>query len=117
MVYRVSGHLNKIQREIGIFGEKEKIVKNQTIGKVYSKDQHGNMMNNTKEYYLHLFSKKQPDLNWENEVMRNEIYKMINWWLDKGIDGFRVDAISHINKEEGLVDMDNPDNLNICAIF
>ena len=72
---------------------------------------------NTKEYYLHLFSKKQPDLNWKNEDMRNEIYKMINWWLDKGIDGFRVDAISHINKEEGLVDMDNPDNLKYVPSF
>ena len=72
---------------------------------------------NTKEYYLHQFSKKQPDLNWENEDMRNEIYKMINWWLDKGIDGFRVDAISHINKEEGLVDMDNPDNLKYVPSF
>ena len=72
---------------------------------------------NTKEYYLHLFSKKQPDLNWENEDMRNEIYKMINGWLDKGIDGFRVDAISHINKEEGLVDMDNPDNLKYVPSF
>ena len=72
---------------------------------------------NTKEYYLHLFSKKQPDLNWENEYMRNEIYKMINWWVDKGIDGFRVDAISHINKEEGLVDMDNPDNLKYVPSF
>ena len=72
---------------------------------------------NTKEYYIHLFSKKQTDLNWENEDMRNEIYKMINWWLDKGIDGFRVDAISHINKEEGLVDMDNPDNLKYVPSF
>ena len=72
---------------------------------------------NKKEYYLHLFSKKQPDLNWKNEDMRNERYKMINWWLDKGIDGFRVDAISHINKEEGLVDMDNPDNLKYVPSF
>lgn len=71
----------------------------------------------TSQYYLHLYSKKQPDLNWENEDMRNEIYKMINWWLDKGIDGFRVDAISHINKEEGLVDMDNPDNLKYVPSF
>ncbi|MGL4653478.1 glycoside hydrolase family 13 protein [Cetobacterium sp.] len=62
----------------------------------------------TDEYYLHLFSKKQPDLNWENEEMRKEIYKMMNWWLDKGIDGFRVDAISHIKKVEGLPDMPNP---------
>lgn len=62
----------------------------------------------TKEYYLHLFSKKQPDLNWENKEMRQAIYKMINWWLDKGIDGFRVDAISHIKKEDGFPDMPNP---------
>ncbi len=50
------------------------------------------------KYYMHLFSKKQPDLNWENKDMREAIYEMINWWLDKGIDGFRVDAISHIKK-------------------
>nr|WP_317333903.1 alpha-glucosidase [uncultured Romboutsia sp.] len=72
---------------------------------------------NTNEYYLHLFSKKQPDLNWKNKEMRNEIYNMINWWLDKGIDGFRVDAISHINKEDGLVDMDNPNNLEYVPSF
>ncbi len=72
---------------------------------------------NTNEYYLHLFSKKQPDLNWKNKEMRNEIYNMINWWLDKGIDGFRLDAISHINKEDGLVDMDNPNNLEYVPSF
>lgn len=57
------------------------------------------------QYYLHLFSKKQPDLNWANKEVRKSIYEMMNWWLDKGIDGFRVDAISHIHKEEGLLDM------------
>lgn len=57
---------------------------------------------NSEEYYLHLFAKEQPDLNWENEEVRNELYKMINWWLDKGIDGFRVDAISHIKKKRVL---------------
>ncbi len=69
------------------------------------------------QYYLHLFSKKQPDLNWENEDVRKEIYKMINWWLDKGIDGFRVDAISHIKKEDGLSDMDNPEGLKYVSSF
>ena len=49
-------------------------------------------------YYLHLFHKKQPDLNWENPEVREEIYKMINWWLDKGIAGFRIDAILNIKK-------------------
>ncbi|MGL5328455.1 MAG: glycoside hydrolase family 13 protein [Peptostreptococcaceae bacterium] len=72
---------------------------------------------NSKEYYLHLFTKKQPDLNWENEDMRNAIYEMMNWWLDKGIDGFRVDAISHINKEKGLKDMPNPNNLKYVSSF
>lgn len=71
----------------------------------------------TKQYFLHLFSKKQPDLNWKNEEMRNEIYNIMNWWLEKGIDGFRVDAISHINKEDGLVDMENPDNLRYVPSF
>ena len=71
----------------------------------------------TNQYYLHLFTKKQPDLNWKNKDMRNAIYEMMNWWLDKGIDGFRVDAISHINKEEGLLDMPNPNNLKYVSSF
>lgn len=49
-------------------------------------------------YYLHMFHKKQPDLNWENPVLREEVYKMINWWLDKGLAGFRIDAIINIKK-------------------
>ena len=72
---------------------------------------------NTEQYFLHLFSKRQPDLNWDNEEVSQEIYKMINWWLDKGIDGFRVDAISHIKKEPGLIDMENPHNLNYVSSF
>lgn len=52
----------------------------------------------TNLYYLHLFHKKQPDLNWENKEVREEIYKMINWWLDKGLSGFRIDAIINIKK-------------------
>lgn len=71
----------------------------------------------TNQYYLHLFTKKQPDLNWKNKDMRSAIYEMMNWWLDKGIDGFRVDAISHINKEEGLLDMPNPNNLKYVSSF
>ncbi|MBB6623305.1 alpha-glucosidase [Clostridium gasigenes] len=71
----------------------------------------------TEEYFLHLFTKRQPDLNWENEEVRAELYKMINWWLDKGIDGFRVDAISHIKKEDGLVDMPNPQGLEYVSSF
>ena len=52
----------------------------------------------TGQYYLHLFSKKQPDLNWENEKVRNEVYKMMNFWVDKGIGGFRMDVIDLIGK-------------------
>lgn len=52
----------------------------------------------TGQYYLHLFSKKQPDLNWENEKVRNEVYKMMNFWVDKGIGGFRMDVIDLIAK-------------------
>ncbi|MFD9625847.1 glycoside hydrolase family 13 protein [Peribacillus muralis] len=56
----------------------------------------------TDEYYLHLFSKKQPDLNWANPTVRKEIHDMMIWWLDKGIDGFRMDVINLISKTEGL---------------
>ena len=58
----------------------------------------------TGEYYLHLFSKKQPDLNWENPKVRQEIYNMMHWWLRKGIDGFRMDVINMISKVPGLPD-------------
>ena len=50
------------------------------------------------KYYLHVFHKKQPDLNWENPELRKEVYRMINWWLDKGLAGFRIDAIINIKK-------------------
>ncbi|WP_043932392.1 glycoside hydrolase family 13 protein [Bacillus sp. EB01] len=53
----------------------------------------------TDEYYLHLFSKKQPDLNWENPVLRQEVYDMMRFWLDKGVDGFRMDVINFISKD------------------
>lgn len=71
----------------------------------------------TGQYYMHLFSVKQPDLNWENHEMRSAVYQMIRWWLDKGIDGFRIDAISHIKKEPGLKDIDNPGKLRFAPSF
>ncbi len=71
----------------------------------------------TDEYFLHLFSRKQPDLNWENKEVRHALYAMVNWWLDKGIDGFRIDAISHIKKEPGLLDMPNPEGLQYVSSF
>ncbi len=57
-----------------------------------------------KQYALHLFSKKQMDLNWENENLRSEIKEMVRWWLEKGVDGFRMDVINYISKKEGLPD-------------
>ena len=63
-------------------------------------DENGNEM-----YYLHLFSKKQPDLNWENPEVREELYKMVNYWLEKGIAGFRVDAINSIKKNARYLDL------------
>jgi oligo-1,6-glucosidase len=56
------------------------------------------------EYFLHLFSKKQPDLNWENPKMRQSIYEMMTWWLERGVDGFRMDVINLLSKTEGLPD-------------
>lgn len=58
----------------------------------------------SEEYFLHLFSRKQPDLNWENPKMRQDIYKMMTWWLEKGVDGFRMDVINLLSKTEGLPD-------------
>nr|WP_260697502.1 alpha-glucosidase [Enterococcus mundtii] len=54
----------------------------------------------TGQYYLHIFAKEQPDLNWESDKLKDELFTMIRWWLDKGIDGFRLDAISHVKKDE-----------------
>ena len=67
-------------------------------------------------WYLHLFSKKQPDLNWENPKLREKLYEMIRWWLDKGLGGFRIDAITHIKKEPTLSSLppDGPDGMVGC---
>lgn len=59
----------------------------------------------TQMYYLHCFSKKQPDLNWENPKVRDDVFAMMDWWCQKGIDGFRMDVISMISKKEGLPDV------------
>ena len=73
----------------------------------------------TDKYYLHLFAKEQPDLNWENPKVRREIYKMINWWLDKGLAGFRIDAIINIKKDLRFRDFpaDRPDGLCSCFVM
>ncbi|WP_348790073.1 alpha-glucosidase [Leifsonia sp. NPDC080035] len=63
----------------------------------------------TGEYYLHLFSRKQPDLSWENPEVRDAVYEMMNWWLDRGVDGFRMDVINFISKVPGLPDGEVPE--------
>jgi alpha-glucosidase len=72
---------------------------------------------NTQQYYLHVFSQKQPDLNWENLQMRDAIYQMIRWWLDKGVDGFRIDAISHAKKDPTFSDLPNPQGLKYVPSY
>jgi len=72
----------------------------------------------TEEYYLHLFTKKQPDLNWENPKVREEIYKVMRFWLDKGVDGFRMDVISVISKRFPLADAKSEDfNVIISDVY
>ena len=71
----------------------------------------------THQYYLHVFSKKQPDLNWENPEVRTAVYEMINWWLDKGVDGFRVDAISHIKKMPADTMLPSPEGKPYVTAF
>ena len=68
------------------------------------------------QYYLHMFSKKQPDLNWDYEPVRNEIFDMMKFWLDKGIDGFRMDVISLISKDEDMLKSDSEiKGHSVCA--
>ena len=70
----------------------------------------------TDYYYFHMFAKEQPDLNWENPKVRESVYKMVNWWLDKGLAGFRIDAIINIKKDLDFPDLepDGPDGLAAC---
>ena len=70
----------------------------------------------TDKYYLHMFAKEQPDLNWENPVVRKKLYDMVNWWLEKGLAGFRIDAIINIKKDLDFPDFkpDGPDGLAGC---
>lgn len=70
----------------------------------------------TDKYYLHMFAKEQPDLNWENEEVRHRLYEMINWWLEKGIDGFRIDAIINIKKPEKFVSYEADGEDGLCSV-
>lgn len=71
----------------------------------------------TEDYYLHMFAKEQPDLNWENPVVKKKLFEMVNWWLEKGIAGFRIDAIINIKKDLSFPDFepDGPDGLAACT--
>ncbi|UYL08950.1 alpha-glucosidase [Bdellovibrio sp. SKB1291214] len=71
----------------------------------------------TQQWFMHVFSARQPDLNWENHDMRKAVYEMICWWLDRGIDGFRIDAFTHTRKEPGLADMPNPENFEYVPSY
>lgn len=70
----------------------------------------------TNKYYLHLFAKEQPDLNWENPKVKEEIYKMINWWLEKGLSGFRIDAIINIKKDLRFEDFPADGEDGLCGM-
>ncbi|MFQ3853975.1 alpha-glucosidase [Staphylococcus sp. 2S1] len=71
----------------------------------------------TGQYYFHLFSKKQPDLNWENKDVKATVFNMMNWWFEKGIDGFRVDAITHIKKTFEAGDLPVPEGKTYAPAF
>ena len=103
-------------KRTGTSGEMGRTAKNRITGKASSVVLLGNMMKSP-DSTTFICSPKQPDLNWANENVRKSIYEMMNWWLDKGIDGFRVDAISHIHKEEGLLDMPVKEGFKYISSF
>ncbi|WP_252243265.1 MULTISPECIES: alpha-glucosidase [unclassified Clostridium] len=72
---------------------------------------------NSNKYYLHLFAKEQPDLNWENPKLRKKIYEMINWWLKKGLSGFRIDAIINIKKDLRFEDFPPDREDGLCSLY
>ncbi|MCT4543998.1 MAG: alpha-glucosidase [Vallitalea sp.] len=80
-------------RDYYIWRDKPNNIKSTFSGSAWQYDE------TTNQYYLHIFSKKQPDLNWENEIVRNKLYDMINFWIDKGVGGFRLDVIDLVGKE------------------
>ena len=85
------------KRDWYIWQDPSQMALNQTTGKVSLMDLHGNMMLILSNI-ISIYSVKQPDLNWDNPEVRDAVFEMMNWWFDKGIDGFRVDAITHIKR-------------------
>jgi oligo-1,6-glucosidase len=71
----------------------------------------------TQEYYLHLFSKHQPDLNWDNPKVRQEVYQIMNFWLDQGVDGFRIDTLNMLSKVTSFPDVDTTEPFAIASEF
>ena len=100
-------------KETGTYGQTLKMmVLNQIIGRAFLMVQHGNLMKqliNITSIYL----VKQPDLNWDNPEVRESVFNMMNWWFEKGIDGFRVDAITHIKKTFEAGDLPVPEGKNM----
>ncbi|AOR24823.1 alpha-glucosidase [Clostridium taeniosporum] len=72
---------------------------------------------NSDKYYLHLFAKEQPDLNWENPKLKRKLYDMINWWLEKGLSGFRIDAIINIKKDLRFKDFPADREDGLCSLY
>ena len=97
-------NLGTIRIAIIIYGVMEKTDERRIIGPTHFSQSAWTFDERTNQYYLHIFSRRQPDLNWNNPDLRAEIQRMIAWWLDKGIDGFRLDAINLIAKAEGFPD-------------
>ena len=94
----------KINIMTTIYGEREKTLASNNWKSVFSGDA-WSYNQATNEYYLHLFTKNQPDLNWENPKVRQEVYEIIDFWLSKGVDGLRMDVISLISKRNSFNDV------------
>lgn len=101
---------NSEERGYFIIHKKDKLTNWRSIfgGSVWSP-----MPGNPGEYYMHVFAKEQPDLNWENPKLRHKVYELVNYWLDHGVAGFRVDAITYIKKDQSFADYpaDGPDDM------
>ena len=101
----------------GIFGKIQNLMaRNLITGKVFLMVQHGNMMPKQVNI-ISICLVKQPDLNWNNKDVRKAVFDMMNWWFDKGIDGFRVDAITHIKKTFEAGDLPVPNGKTYAPAF
>ena len=104
MVRRVAFVARKIRSGIGTSGATPVTARSRTTGASFFGGSAWEWDPTTGQYYLHLFDSKQPDLNWENPEVRHAVHDIMRWWLDRGVDGFRMDVINFISKAEGLPD-------------